>query len=165
MDELSKSRDGKGCGDGKTGELKLRDGKESGDKRVNELHALVETVDELMSRCSFCDDVSALEILHFARSEIDEIQLEVEHVIADPNDRHSRNALQTELGDLIFNALLLSAVVERDCGVDPAAAIAAVREKVRRRSPHVFGGEIATSRKEAEAFWQREKGKENLRET
>ena len=74
--------------------------------------------------------------------------------------------LQTELGDLIFNALLLGHVLARDFGIELTTAISSVREKVMRRSPHVFPRhqgaslEPAPTRAAAQEIWNREKEKE-----
>mmetsp|Transcript_2708 Transcript_2708/g.4735 ORF Transcript_2708/g.4735 Transcript_2708/m.4735 type:complete len:187 (+) Transcript_2708:173-733(+) len=157
------------------------------DPSVKNMFELMDVIRELMDRCSFVGDVSAYEIIKFAKSELDEIQLEM--CISDAhNDRGDRrrsletggmipgsntplpeksdtenlSSLQTELGDLIFNSLLLASVLQRDYpGIKLDKAIETVIEKVVRRSPHVFGNEVALTRKEAEALWQREKAKES----
>jgi NTP pyrophosphatase (non-canonical NTP hydrolase) len=73
--------------------------------------------------------------------------------------------LEGELGDVLFDALLLA----RKCEVATAGkvslsgALAVAAEKVRRRCPHVFAGEPAPTRADAEAIWQREKAKERQR--
>jgi len=68
--------------------------------------------------------------------------------------------LESELGDLFFDAFLLAATCRREHGIDVAAAFRGAAAKVRRRCPHVFAGEQAHSKAEAAAIWQREKAKE-----
>lgn len=67
-----------------------------------------------------------------------------------------------EVGDLLFDVMLLAAACERHAlhPVSLAAAAAAAAAKFRRRCPHVFGAAHAASRREAEALWQEAKRQE-----
>jgi uncharacterized protein YabN with tetrapyrrole methylase and pyrophosphatase domain len=62
---------------------------------------------------------------------------------------------------LLFDAILLARTCERDfsnCSLN--RMFSRVAEKIRRRCPHVFAGEMCTSPEEAGMIWQREKLKE-----
>lgn len=142
--------------------------------------------------CAWFGGVSPTELVNFTRSELVEVEqelatlrnLKVEAVgdltatVSWPGGPHGPSwkedqdeqdaccrRLQAELGDVLFDALLLA----RKCEVATAGqvslsgAFAAAAEKVRRRCPHVFAGEPAPTRADAEAIWQREKAKERQR--
>ncbi|KAA8494013.1 hypothetical protein FVE85_3988 [Porphyridium purpureum] len=144
-----------------------------------ELVKLLNVIQQLNENCAFVKEVNGYEILSFTKSECDEIMIEMEALeshcrggnetgfSSSVSEDAARTALQTEAGDLVFNALLLCHILARDYSIDLNAAIQSVREKVTRRSPHVFprteGGEVepASTRAEAEAIWQREKAKEH----
>ena len=82
--------------------------------------------------------------------------------------RHSRARVKDELGDLLFDVMMLACVCERrfgdrgepsNAGVTVAGAAAHAAQKVKRRCPHVFGplpGPAAT-RAEEEAEWKKAK--------
>ena len=82
--------------------------------------------------------------------------------------RRSRARVKDELGDLLFDVLMLACVCERRfgdggepsaAGVTVAGAAAHAAQKVKRRCPHVFGplpGPAAT-RAEEEAEWKKAK--------
>ena len=71
-----------------------------------------------------------------AKSELEEIEDELRLGSESPH-----YALQSELGDLLFNTLLLVTVCERDgLGNSTLAGAAAfAHSKVKRRAPFVFG--------------------------
>ena len=73
--------------------------------------------------------------------------------------------LEAELGDVLFDALLLARKFEVATAgkLSLGGAMAVAAEKVRRRTPHVFAGEPAPTRADAEGVWQREKKKERQR--
>ena len=82
--------------------------------------------------------------------------------------RRSRARVKDELGDLLFDVLMLACVCERrfgagdgdaGAGVTVAGAASHAAQKVKRRCPHVFGplpGPAAT-RAEEEAEWKKAK--------
>jgi len=85
--------------------------------------------------------------------------------------RRSRARVKDELGDLLFDVLMLACVCERrfgagdgdaGAGVTVAGAASHAAQKVKRRCPHVFGplpGPAAT-RAEEEAEWKKAKASE-----
>ena len=142
--------------------------------------------------CAWFGDVSPTELVDFTRSELREVEQElatlrklkveaVGHLLATvswadgPRGPHWKDEqdeqdaccrrLQGELGDVLFDALLLARKCEVATArqVSLAGAFSMVAEKVRRRCPHVFAGEPAPTRADAEAIWQREKAKERQR--
>ena len=68
---------------------------------------------------------------------------------------------------MLFDTLLLAKLCAgySGGGVSVAGAMCRAVEKVRRRCPHVFGLETATTRAEAEACWQRSKAEEKTRQS
>lgn len=68
--------------------------------------------------------------------------------------------LQSEIGDVLFNALLMVLVAERDMGVSVAGCFSDIRDKIIRRCPHVFGDEVAATPGEASALWKAAKDRE-----
>lgn len=149
--------------------------------------------DRLSGRgCAWFGGVSPTELIDFTRSELVEVEqelvtlrkLKVEAVgqlvatVSWPGgpcgpswkeEQDEQEAccgrLEGELGDVLFDALLLvrKCEVATSGQVSLAGAFAAAAQKVRRRCPHVFAGERAPTRADAEAIWQREKARERQR--
>jgi len=77
-----------------------------------------------------------------------------------PPSRPRVKELQSEIGDVLFNALLLALVAERDLGISAACCFAGIRDKIIRRCPHVFGDETAVTVDDASALWMAAKAAE-----
>ena len=119
--------------------------------RLGELGALVE---DLGRRCPWTAAQQAADMLYYTRREL----LEVEEVL---RKRQGDARLAEEVGDVLFDALLLAQVCTRDhAAVSVDACCASAIAKLRRRCPYMFGGEEAQTREEAEAQWQRAKSTE-----
>jgi len=71
-----------------------------------------------------------------------------------------RENLQEELGDLLFGILMICQVAEDEAGIPFKEVAGGITEKMIRRHPHVFGGEVgeevATIRKRWEEIKQEE---------
>ena len=116
--------------------------------RLGELGSLVE---DLGRRCPWTAAQQAGDMLYYTRREL----LEVEEVL---RKRQGDARLAEEVGDVLFDALLLAQVCTRDhAAVSVDACCASAIAKLRRRCPYMFGGEEAQTREEAEAQWQRAK--------
>lgn len=65
--------------------------------------------------------------------------LEETYEVLEAIDRGDRDALRGELGDFIFEAVLLAQLCEEAGSFTVADSLAAITEKLVRRHPHVFG--------------------------
>ena len=114
--------------------------------------------------CPWFSAVSPGEVVQFTRSELAEVEAEMIAMNCAGGDAQRAvvgRRLEEEIGDLLFDVLMLACSCGRDgLPVSLAAAATAAAEKFQRRCPHVFGGAHATSRREAEALWLEEKAKE-----
>ena len=95
-------------------------------------------------------------VLAYLRSELDEVEATLSE-----DDGQGRIA---EVGDVLFNSLLLAAVVDRagDVTADEVARRAAL--KFQRRTPYVQewgSGSSALSRRDSERAWIEAKASEN----
>ena len=116
---------------------------------------LLTVVDSVMDHCPWTKQTSPDQMVKHTASELREIADE----LAAGKERAVQ--LQEELGDLFFDAFLLAAQCRREYGIDVGAAAHAAAAKVKRRCPHVFGDEVATTAAEAAAIWQRVKREEH----
>jgi nucleoside triphosphate diphosphatase len=66
-------------------------------------------------------------------------------------------ALIEELGDLLFQVMFLSLLLEERGVSDLAAVAERLREKLIRRHPHVFGDLHAETAEDAKAIWRQMK--------
>lgn len=69
-------------------------------------------------------------------------------------------AIKEELGDLLLQVLLHAQIEAEEGRFDIADVAAALKEKLIRRHPHVFGAERAESPEEVRAQWEELKNKE-----
>ncbi|EKX52158.1 hypothetical protein GUITHDRAFT_102059 [Guillardia theta CCMP2712] len=127
---------------------------------VKELIDVVEALTACPSSggCPWTAEQGALDVLEHAHSELREIHEELSLGSA---SQHF--ALQSELGDLLFNAFLLVKICERDGigGSTLAGAAASASAKIRRRAPFVFGeGARPLTPEEASALWKSVKEQE-----
>ena len=65
-----------------------------------------------------------------------------------------------ELGDLLFNIVHAARIAEEQGAFDIEQVLAAVRDKIVRRHPHVFGDAQASTTEEVLAHWERVKAEE-----
>jgi len=134
------------------------------DKRaVAEVEQLLRAVNALTSSpneggCPWTAEQDAMGIIHHAKDELDEIAEEI--VLGDAS---GVRALESELGDLLFNTLLLINLCERDGlgGASLEGAAASASAKLRRRAPFLFGvGQRPQTPAEANAIWKAVKKQE-----
>lgn len=74
--------------------------------------------------------------------------------VIDAIDSGSIPALKEELGDLLFQILFLAAMAEEQGEFNLSDVMNAVREKMIRRHPHVFGDRTVRDVAEIKANWQ-----------
>ena len=72
--------------------------------------------------------------------------------------------LEEELGDLMFDVLLLMKICQRDFNgrVSYDRALKRCAKKIKDRCPHVFGRETANTKEEAHVIWNRVKKEQKL---
>jgi XTP/dITP diphosphohydrolase len=128
------------------------------------IHGLVNIVERLGIECPWTRKQNCDDMIYYARKEI----LEVEDVFRDARKRGENvdaKELTKELGDVLFDALMMIEVTRRshpEVNVDACAASAL--EKLRRRAPYMFNGKGTSSIEEAEAGWQAAKQAERAAE-
>jgi len=120
-----------------------------------EFARLLEVVRELRLRCPW-DREQTLE--DSARHLIEEAY-ESAGAIEDSENA----AIADELGDLLVQVLFAANIAEQAGRFDVAAMIAAAREKLVRRHPHVYGSDQASSADEVIRNWERIKRDERRR--
>ncbi|MCE5210531.1 MAG: nucleoside triphosphate pyrophosphohydrolase, partial [Deltaproteobacteria bacterium] len=81
---------------------------------------------------------------------------EVLDALAENNPRH----IQEELGDLLFQILFITEIASESGEFSLADVMAAIKEKMIRRHPHVFGDVKVNSVREVKENWQEIKKKE-----
>ena len=70
------------------------------------------------------------------------------------------DAVEGELGDVLFQVILHAAIAEESGDFTLADVARTVREKLVRRHRHVFGDAVATTPEETEALWAQVKAEE-----
>lgn len=94
-------------------------------------------------------------VLSLSRYLIEEVNELVEAI-----RNQDKAAIQEELGDLFFNVVFMMQLAEKEKIGTVNQVIEAIKNKLIRRHPHVFGAQKASTVEEAIAIWQEEKRKE-----
>ena len=119
-----------------------------------DIQALVQLVERLGAECPWTKQQDCHDMIYYTRKEL----LEVEDVFRGASKgRGSVDAadLTKELGDVLFDALMMIEVTRRNHSqVSINACAASALDKLRRRAPYMFDGKGASSIEEAEAGWQ-----------
>ena len=119
------------------------------DNSPTDLAALASHVDRLGVVCPWTRQQKASDMMYYLRSEILEVEKELRQ------DTVDGEALSKELGDVLFDALMLIEVAKRDHPkVSLDACTASACAKLRRRCPYIFDGPSVSTIEEAEAGWQ-----------
>ena len=123
---------------------------------------LIHVVDSVMQKCPWTKTKTANQLVQYTKSELEEIQEAMDIEMSKNSGAcHPSDDLESEVGDLLFDALLLARIVERDfTGCSLERMLERACQKIQRRCPHVFDGEPCASAEDAAAIWQREKSKE-----
>ncbi|GMH90952.1 hypothetical protein TrVE_jg13141 [Triparma verrucosa] len=125
----------------------------------------------LNEACPWTATVKPEEMVNWLKSECEETLTEVKVMRSiDPATlpasqlSHHIRSLQSELGDVLFDALMLNSICARDFGFDPAESWHAATAKVERRTPYMkeWGekGVTAETSEEAEELWRAAKKEE-----
>lgn len=86
--------------------------------------------------------------------------LEEAFEVADAIERHDLAALRDELGDLLFQVVFHARLAEEQGAFGFGEVAASIADKLRRRHPHVFGGNLQASDADRLADWERHKAAE-----
>ncbi len=86
--------------------------------------------------------------------------LEEVYEVLEPLDTESPETLQEELGDLLFQIIVLSQIASERGWFSLSAVFQRLNEKIIHRNPHVFGELRADSVEEVQRIWQERKSLE-----
>jgi MazG family protein len=88
--------------------------------------------------------------------------LQETYELLDALDRGDYTALESELGDFLFEAVFLAQICEEDGRFSIADSIKSIADKLVRRHPHIFDadGKAALTPKEVKQQWEEIKAKE-----
>ena len=117
--------------------------------RAQELSRLVDLVARLRRECPWDREQTPETIRTFLLEECYET--------LDAIDSGDPAGLRSELGDLLFQILFLSALAEERGWFDIDSVAAGISRKMTERHPHVFGGEPAASAADVKTAWEARK--------
>ncbi|MBI5442115.1 MAG: nucleoside triphosphate pyrophosphohydrolase [Deltaproteobacteria bacterium] len=86
--------------------------------------------------------------------------LEEAHEVAEAIEEGDHGELCVELGDVLLEVALLAEMAREDGRFTAADSLRAIRDKLIRRHPHVFGGERVSGASEVRESWARIKAAE-----
>jgi len=86
--------------------------------------------------------------------------LDEAYEVAQAIDSGDRDNLREELGDLLFQIVFIARLAEEDGAFDLEDVIEAIRDKMIRRHPHVFGDANLSSPQEVVKQWEEIKERE-----
>lgn len=118
------------------------------------LRAAAETMREVRERCVWSQRITHRDLVPYL--------IEESHEVIDAVENGTRDDLREELGDLLWQVLFHAAIAAQDpddpFDIDDVAAT--LTEKMVRRHPHVFAGEVATTPEEVLVHWNAAKAAE-----
>ncbi len=110
------------------------------DLPTEELKRLWRTLDSLLAEggCPWDREQRSADVARFA--------IEEGHEWLEACDQNDTVGMVNELGDMAYLLLFGLQLLAREQGTDPGEALRSIDEKLRRRHPHLFGGEASTPR-------------------
>ncbi|KQR49397.1 nucleoside triphosphate hydrolase [Microbacterium sp. Leaf161] len=130
------------------------EGPVSAESHRDPLRAAAETMREVRERCVWSQQITHRDLVPYL--------IEESHEVIDAVENGTRDDLREELGDLLWQVLFHSAIAAQDADdpfdIDDVAAT--LTEKMVRRHPHVFAGEVATTPEEVLMHWNAAKAAE-----
>ncbi len=126
---------------------------------MNEFNELIATIRALRHKETGCpwDRKQTLSTL------IKPLQEETEELIAALSSNDAPHIAE-ELGDVVWNALMLLEVCEEENLATKSQVLKAVNEKMISRHPHVFADAVATTSEEAAAVYKEAKRQHRLKQ-
>lgn len=86
--------------------------------------------------------------------------IEEAYEVADAIERRSPDALQDELGDLLFQVVFHARLAQEQGSFDFYEVVGAICDKMRRRHPHVFGDDRIATAEQQTVAWEEHKRRE-----
>ncbi|MFJ2542373.1 MazG family protein [Microbacterium sp. NPDC087589] len=121
---------------------------------LDPLRAAAETIREVRERCVWSQQITHRDLVPYL--------IEESHEVIDAVENGTRGDLREELGDLLWQVLFHAAIAAQDpddpFDIDDVSAT--LTEKMMRRHPHVFAGEVATTPEEVLVHWNAAKAAE-----
>ncbi len=118
---------------------------------MHKLQEMIELVRKCRENCPWCKEQTFEQHLEHVFSEAKELMEEVK--------RKDTEGMKEELGDLVWDVMMLLHIAEHSKMLDPDEVIGRVVEKMKRRKPYIVKGEDVTI-EEAMRIWNEEKAKE-----
>lgn len=123
------------------------------------LRAAAETMRQVRERCVWSQRITHRDLVPYL--------IEESHEVIDAVENGTRADLREELGDLLWQVLFHAAIAAQDpddpFDIDDVAET--LTEKMVRRHPHVFAGEVATTPEEVLVHWNAAKAAEKRTRT
>lgn len=129
------------------------------DSTEDPLRAAAETMRQVRERCVWSQRITHRDLVPYL--------IEESHEVIDAVESGTRADLREELGDLLWQVLFHAAIAAQDpddpFDIDDVAET--LTEKMVRRHPHVFAGEVATTPEEVLVHWNAAKAAEKRTRT
>lgn len=126
---------------------------------VDPLRAAAETMREVRERCVWTQGITHRDLVPYLTEESSEL--------IDAVESGSRDELREELGDLLWQVLFHAEIASRDpdepFDIDDVAR--GMTEKMVRRHPHVFAGDVAETPEQVLVLWNAAKAAEKHERT
>jgi XTP/dITP diphosphohydrolase len=129
------------------------------DSQTVPLRAAADTMRAVRERCVWSQRITHRDLVPYL--------IEESHEVIEAVESGTRDDLREELGDLLWQVLFHSAIAAQDpddpFDIDDVAQT--LTEKMVRRHPHVFAGEVATTPDEVLVHWNAAKAAEKRTRT
>jgi XTP/dITP diphosphohydrolase len=129
------------------------------DSQTDPLRAAADTMRAVRERCVWSQRITHRDLVPYL--------IEESHEVIEAVESGTRDDLREELGDLLWQVLFHSAIAAQDpddpFDIDDVAQT--LTEKMVRRHPHVFAGEVATTPDEVLVHWNAAKAAEKRTRT
>ena len=126
----------------------------TGEQQRDPLRAAADTMRAVRERCVWSQQITHRDLVPYL--------IEESHEVIDAVESGTRADLREELGDLLWQVLFHAAIAAQDpddpFDIDDVADT--LTEKMVRRHPHVFAGEVATTPDEVLVHWNAAKAAE-----
>lgn len=129
------------------------------DSQTDPLRAAADTMRAVRERCVWSQRITHRDLVPYL--------IEESHEVIEAVESGTSDDLREELGDLLWQVLFHSAIAAQDpydpFDIDDVAET--LTEKMVRRHPHVFAGEVATTPEEVLVHWNAAKAAEKRTRT
>ena len=112
---------------------------------MDEIEKLIDAIMKTLEKCPWVKEQTIYSLKGELLSEAAELK--------DAIENKDMDNFEEEIGDIIYDTLLLLAIAERDGITTRDKVVRRVREKIMRRKPWVFGDEKVSTPEEASKRW------------